>query len=836
MLRMSRTILGWIGIALVGTGCLQAARQESSSPASLSASPQRALLNRYCVTCHNEKLRTAGLSLDKMDVDKISENAPVWEKVVRKLRASAMPPAGMPRPDLATYNSFAAYLEATLDRAAAAKPNPGRPAIRRFNRAEYTNAIRDLLAVDTDAVDIRSRLPADDSGYGFDNIGDVLSVSPMLLERYMSAARKISRLAIGDPAVRPDMATYNVSKLLRQEDRVSEELPFGSRGGIAVRHFFPVDGEYLIKVRLKRSYDGETILGLAEAHQLDLRLDDARIKLFRVGGVRMTRRPTDALDGEAPAAAPPTNAAPANVRSRPDRDADAGLEVRVQVKAGTRRVGVTFPKETLATEGGVFQPRLEARTTESEGGWYNEPLAVGSVTIGGPYDVKGPGETPSRRKIFICSPTRPAEEDSCAGKILFAVARRAYRRSIAEGEIPTLLTPYKAARSKGGSFEAGIEMALQRILVSPDFIFRVERDPENVAPETAYRLSDPELASRLSFFLWSSIPDDELLDLAAQGRLKDPAVLERQVRRMLADSRSRALVDNFAGQWLYLRNIRSVSPDLGEFPDFDENLREALQKETELFFASMLQEDHSVLDLLRADYTFLNERLARHYGIPNIYGNHFRRVTLSDNKERRGLLAQGSILTATSYANRTAPTLRGKWILDNILGTPPPPPPPNVPSLKETDKNGKPLAMSMRQRMEQHRANPACAVCHKLMDPLGFALENFDAVGQWRTREGSTPVDPSGMLPDGTKFQGPAELQKVLLARPEQFVTTVTEKFLTYALGRGVEYYDIPAIRAIVREAASSDYRWSALVLSIVKSTPFQMRRSAGPPTTASLH
>ena len=785
---MLRTSLGWVAIVLVGAGSFQAARPQSLTPISSHASQQRAVLDRYCVVCHNEQLRTAGLTLDTMDVEQIGEGAPVWEKVLRKLQGRAMPPEGMPRPDEATYDSLAGYLEQQLD---SARPNPGRPVLHRLNRAEYSNAVRDLLGLEIDGA---SLLPADDSGYGFDNIGDVLSVSPMLLERYMSAARKISRLAIGDHSGRPDSEIYEVPSFLRQEDRASEDLPFGSRGGIAVRHFFPVDGDYLIKVSLKTSYDGASVLGIAEEHQLDIRLDRKRIGQFTVGGAGGGSRKISPVGENAP---------------------DAHLEVRFPVAAGPRVVGVVFLKETWATEQRIH-PKPGSRELE-------EP-SVGSITISGPYNARGPGETPSRTRILVCSPASSQDEEPCARTIVRTLARRAYRRPIRDDELPTLLGPYQIGRD--GGFEAGIERALQRILVSPEFLFRIERDPKNIEPGTIYPISDLELASRLSFFLWSSIPDDPLLDVAAAGRLKDPAVLEEQVGRMLADPRSKALVSNFAGQWLYLRNMAMVAPDLGEFPEFDENLREALQRETQLFFESMLREDHSVADLLDADYTFLNERLARHYGIENVYGNHFRRVVLS-HEERKGLLGKGSILTTTSYANRTSPVLRGKWVLENILGTPPPPPPPDVPDLEEASGDGK--ALTMRERMEKHRANLACAACHARMDPLGFALENFDAIGGWRTTEAGSPIDSSGALPDGTEFEGAPGLRRILLDRRQEFVMNVTDKLLTYALGRGVEYYDAPAVRSIMREAAPNDYRWSSLITGIVKSTPFQMRRSEEP-------
>jgi len=793
--------------------------QRSPSPDASAAASYRAVLNQYCVVCHNDQLRTAGLVLSKLDVANVPEGAETWEKVIGKLRTGAMPPAGMPRPGKATYDGLATYLETALDRAAIDQPNPGRVSIHRLNRSEYRNAVRDLLATD---IDVESLLPVDDSGYGFDNIADVLSVSPMLLVRYMSAAGKVSRSAIGDPNVLPNLETYDVPYLLTQDERMSEDLPFGSRGGIAIRHNFPVDGEYLIKVRLQRAgieHDRQ-IIGLTEPHQLDVRVDGARIKLFTVGGEQ------------------PDNGGSATATSgkkkfgydyRSADDADTHLEVRFPAKAGMRLVGVNFLNDAWEREGALDSPLAEFRLLDksSEGrsdspGTKEDPPAVSQVSIGGPYNPKGLSETPSRRKIFVCRPANSADELPCASKILSTLARSAYRRPVTTGDLQPLLNLYKVGR-KDGDFEAGIGMALQRILVSPEFLFRVEHDPASVAAGAAYRVSDFELASRLSFFLWSSIPDNQLLNLATAGKLKEPAVLEQQVRRMLADSRSNALVSNFFGQWLYLRNMPGVHPDQDAFPEFDENLREAFEQETQLFLESNLREDRSVLELLNADYTFVNERLARFYGIPNIYGSHFRRVSLDGHEERRGLLGQGSILTVTSYANRTSPTIRGKWLLTNVLGTPPPPPPPDVPSLKETPPNGK--VLTMRERMEQHRSNAACAVCHAQMDPLGFALENFNGVGEWRTiSEAGSAVDASGVLPNGVKFNGPAELRKVLLSHPEQFANTVTDRLLTYALGRGVEYYDQPAIRKITRDAASSNYRWSSLILGIVNSTPFQMR------------
>ena len=814
-----RGIALFFGLASIFCGSLRASQQAAGgAPVS---SPQRALLNRYCVTCHNEKLRTAELTLDKLDVENPASQSAVWEKVVRKLRTGQMPPAGLPRPDQAGYDSLASYLEKKLDAAAAANPNPGRPAVHRLNRAEYANAIRDLLSVEIDGP---SLLPADDAGRGFDNIAEVLSVSPLLVERYLTAARKISRIAVGDPSVRPFTQNYEVSRQLVQDDRMGEDLPFGSRGGIAVRHIFPLDGEYIIKVRLRRNNDNY-IRGLAEPHQLDVRVDGARVKLLTVGGEHKG------------SSGPVYSFINADYKGDPEQEkyefsADEGLEVRFQAKAGTRPVSIAFLKETLAKEGS-WMPR---QTLDDQLAFKGGEPEVDSVSITGPFNGKSLGDTPSRRKIFVCSPAGGErgeiqtvalrrgsdKEDACAKKIFSTLARRAYRRPVTDADIEPLIAFYKSSRARSG-FEASVGVALARMLVSPEFLFRIERDPPNAAPGTVYRISDVELASRLSFFFWSSIPDDQLLDLAERGKLHDPSVLDQQVKRLIADRRSRAMIENFTGQWLNLRKLAAISPDPNVFLDFDDNLREALRQETELFSESIAREDRSVLDFLDADYTYVNERLARYYGIPNVYGSHFRRVKLSD-ENRRGVLGQGSVLTATSYSNRTAPTLRGKWILENVLGTPPPPPPPDVPSLKENASGGK--ILTMRQRMEQHRANPACAVCHSRMDPLGFALENFDGMGRWRTAEGTSKIDPSGTLPDGTKFEGPSGLRKILMGRREQFVTTFTEKLLTYALGREIESYDEPVVRSIMRDAAPGGYRWSSVIAGIVRSAPFQMRRT----------
>jgi len=836
---MRRSGLRWMAIAALLAVPLLTAQAQTSRQTSTPQTPAsyRATITRYCVVCHNERLQTAGLMLDQMDVAQVGDSPEVWEKVVRKLRTRGMPPSGMPRPDEAFYDSFAGYLENELDRAAAADPNPGRVAVHRLNRTEYVNAVRDLLAVDLNGEEV---LPADDSGYGFDNIGDVLSVSPVLLERYLSAAARVSRIAVGDPTIAAVLQVYEGPQTFTQEDhedRVGAGLPFGTRGGLAVAHFFPVEGEYEIHVEMERN-GFEYIRGILEPHQLQILVDGELVKQFTVGGEKHGKSgPIYANSGV-------IGDTEQEVYER--RTGDEGLRLRLPMKAGRHAVAAAFLKETTETEG-ALRPRMSLyQYTTYKGG---DP-SVGSLVIGGPYNARKADETPSRKKIFVCYPQgaadqsapdqsaaekRAEEEESCAREILSNLARLAYRRPVTSADVETLLRFYRKGRQggdfQGGDFEAGVEMALRRMLVDSEFLLRIERDPAPASartrPGSIYPISDLELASRLSFFLWSSIPDAELLGLAESGRLREPAVLEHQIRRMMADERSQALVDNFAGQWLYLRNMATIQPDPSAFREFDDNLRAAFQQETSLFFESIVREDRSVVDLLDANYTFLNERLARHYGIPNVYGSRFRRVTLSADDERRGLLGQGSLLTVTSYANRTSPVLRGKWILENILGTPPPPPPPNVPSLPEDTGGAK--VMSMRERMEQHRANPVCASCHALMDPLGFALENFDAVGEWRAAEGGTKIDSSGALADGTKFDGPGDLRRALLKHPEQFVTTVTEKLLTYAMGRGVEYYDQPAIRRVLREAAPDNYRWSSIVMGIVNSTPFQMRRIEEP-------
>jgi Protein of unknown function (DUF1592)/Protein of unknown function (DUF1588)/Protein of unknown function (DUF1585)/Protein of unknown function (DUF1587)/Protein of unknown function (DUF1595)/Cytochrome C oxidase, cbb3-type, subunit III len=757
----------------------------------------RALLDQYCVVCHNQRAKTAGLMLDKEDVTNVSLDPETWEKVVRKLRAGAMPPQGMPRPDKATLDNFVGSIETALDRAAAEHPNPGRTVVHRLNRAEYANAIHDLLTLN---VDVTGLLPADDESYGFDNIAETLRMSPVLMERYLSAARKISRLAVGDTNIVPAYETYRVRPDLGQDEHI-EGLPLGTRGGILIHHNFELDGDYIFKTKLALNTSAK-VRGLDYPNDFVITVDGAIVHRATVGG----KADEDASDDNS---------------SDGENAILARLQAKVPIKAGPHTVGVAFIRKTSAMPDGVLEPYLRSTVDPLE--QRGVPL-IDNVSIGGPFDEKGPGDTPSRRRIFVCRPKTGADEVPCARQILSTLARKAYRHPVTDGEMERLLGFYQQGRNEG-NFDQGIESALRFMLTDPKFVFRFEHDPPQVAAGAAYRVSDLELASRLSFFLWSSIPDDELLTVATENKLHEPAVLEAQVRRMLADPRSKAMVDNFAGQWLYLRNLQGADPNIAEFPNFDDNLREGFRRETNLFFESIIQGDRSVLDLLNANYTFVNERLARHYGIPDVYGSRFRRVNVTDDA-RRGLLGQGSFLLVTSYATRTSPVLRGKWILENILGTPVPPPPPNVPALKDNTPGGKQL--SVRERMEAHRKNPACAVCHKIMDPVGFALENFDAVGEWRNEEAGKPIDASGVLVDGTKVNGPVELRQAILKRPQTFAGTMTEKLMTYALGRGLEYYDMPAVRGIVREMAKNDYRFSTMVLGIVKSAPFQMRVKKG--------
>jgi len=738
-------------------------------------------------------VRSGELALDALDVSDVAPQAATWEKVVRKVRAGAMPPAGMPRPDEATAAALVADLTASLDRAA--MPNPGRPLLHRLNRAEYANVVRDLLAID---VDVRSLLPADDSAFGFDNNADLLVVSPSLLDRYLTAADRVSALAVGDMTTAAGSDTF-YTKGDQSQSQEQEGLPIGTVGGIGVRYTFPLDGEYEFRVALLRN-NLEGIRGLEHPHQLEISVDGERVFLGDIGGA--------AEDGQT-----------GTITDKSDAT-DARLHVRVPVKAGPRVVTAAFIRK-IAANTNRLRPflRSNAGTYDSTGRPH-----VKALTIKGPFNATGPGDTPSRQRVFVCRPSAAASEEPCARRILTTLARRAYRRPVGDRDLAPLLEFYRDGRKKG-SFDSGIQLALRRLLASPTFIFRVEEDPPGLAAGTPYRVNDVELASRLSFFLWSSMPDDALLDLAAAGRLRQPAVLEAQVRRMLADPRAGALVQNFAGQWLHIRNLQNIAPNTDEFPDFDNDLRDAFRRETELFFASVVNEDRDVLDLMTADYTFVNERLAKHYGLTGVYGPQFRRVTLT-GETRRGLLGKGSILLATSHADRTAPTLRGKWILENLLGTPPPAPPANVPPFEQT-ATAKPR--TIRERLESHRANPSCASCHRTMDGLGFTLENFNAVGAWRVREAGGEVNAEGAMTDGQRAVGVAGLRAALLEHSDVFVQTLTEKLMTYGLGRGLQEYDMPVVRHVVSDADAQGRKFSALVMGIVKSPPFQMRRKADP-------
>ena len=757
--------------------------------AAAAGASEEALIQKYCVTCHNDRVKTSGLSLQGMKPADASAHANVWENVVRKLRGGMMPPQGMPRPDDASIESLTAFLEGRLDEHARKNPDPGHKPVHRLNRTEYGNAVRDLLDLD---VDVTGLLPADDESHGFDNIAGVLRVSPSLLEQYLAAAHKISSLAVGtdNDVIR---LAYRVPPDDSQEEHV-DGLPLGTRGGLLFRHNFPQDAEYEFSVVLLRNIVGY-MTGLEFAHKLELTIDGVPVFEAQVGG-------------EA------DNLASDKNMSEAGNAIDARLKTRVFVKAGPRSVGVSFARRNAAESDEPLQ--LHERNHDLQD--MNGLPQIDHVNLTGPYASKGPGDTPSRRRVFSCTPATPAQETACAQKILSGLARRAYRRPVTQEDLAPIFGLYEEGRKKG-SFETGVQQGLRLILASPKFLFRTEAAPS----AAAVRVSDVELASRLSFFLWSSIPDDTLLNLAAQGRLSQPAVLEQQVRRMLADTRARALVDNFASQWLLLRNLKGHIPTPTEFPNFDNELRQAFRRETELFVESIMREDRSVLDLLNADYTFVNERLARHYGVRGIYGSHFRRVTLP-SEERRGLLGQGSILTVTSYPNRTSPVLRGKYILENILGTPPPAPPADVPALNDNQPGEE--AQSLRARLEMHRKAPNCASCHRVMDPLGFALENFDGIGEWRVKEPGGSIDPSGQLADGSKVDGPVALRKALNKRPDMFVRTLTEKLMTYGLGRGIEHGDMPIVRGIGRDAAKQGYKFSSIVLGIVKSAPFQMKKA----------
>ncbi len=790
-----------LAAAILMMGVARSAHAQASETAPTS---EQATIDRYCITCHNDRLLTGNLSFEGVDIADVAAHRDVWEKAVRKLRAGQMPPQPRPRPDAATSARLVSYLEAALDAAAAAAPDPGRTdTFRRLNRTEYQNAVRDLLALD---IDVTTLLPRDDAAFGFDNVGTG-GLSPTLMERYLAAAQKVSRLAVGAHAPAPGSRVAIVPVDLTQEDHL-EGLPFGTRGGTAVEHTFPFDGEYEIEVRLQRNRN-ENVEGLTEPHEVEIMLDGERLQVF-------TMLPSENLVMLADAV------------YYADAGIDNHLNVRVAVTAGPHVVGATFIKKNSALLETTRQP-YDAHFNMDRSP--RQQPAVRSVSIVGPFDPTGIAVTPSRERIFSCRPatTSASESESeeaaadCATSIIASLARRAYRRPVTVDDLDQLVSFFRSGYADGG-FEAGIETALRALLASPEFLFRIERDPDNVAPGAPYRVSDVELASRLSFFLWSSLPDEELLRIAAAGELSDGAVLERQVRRMLADPRAESLTTNFASQWLHLRNLDAVRPDARLFPDFDDNLRRGFRRETELLFQSLLDENRSVLDLLTADYTFVNERVARHYGVPNVYGDHFRRIDLPEGSPRAGLLGHGSILTVTSYATRTSPVLRGKWILENLLGTPPPPPPPNVPLLDETRSNTR--VVSMRERMEAHRANPVCAACHRNMDPAGLSMENFDAIGRWRETDRGAPIDATGSLPGSEDFGGVAGLRQTLVDRPDVFATTATEKLLIYALGRGLAPSDAAAVRAITTSAADDDYRLPSLILGVVQSTPFQMRRS----------
>jgi len=806
-------MFAWAALQAAGAGRQQpsAADGTRASASASRAQSVRTIVDQYCVTCHNARLKSGDLALDELDVARIGESGETWERVVRKLQTRAMPPAGARRPDEATYQTLLNSLTSELDRAASVNPNPGRPMLRRMNRAEYGNAVRDLVALEIDPTVL---LPADDSAYGFDTIADVLNVSPTLQERYLSAAAKVSALAVGDPSRGPVSESYRVRQDLSQNQHL-EGLPLGTVGGLMVHHHFPMDGEYRLQIGLQQTNFGN-LRGLDYPQQVETTIDGERVHIATIGGntdlAMMFEEPQNAGDR-----------------------IEARLASRVRVKAGPRAVGVAFIRNLPIGDTRRLQQFLRSSVDTLD--WTGLPH-IQSLTITGPFNQAGPGDTPSRRRIFICDPTRSERasqaaakaeagaELACARRILQTLARRAYRRPVNASDIDPLLAFYRAGRAEG-TFDTGIQRALHAILANPRFVFRVEQDPEGAKPGGTFQITDLELASRLSFFLWSTIPDDALLEAAEAGTLHRTDVLEQQVRRMLADPKSQALVANFAGQWLQLRNVKSILPNSDEFPDFDDSLRQSMLRETELLFDSIMREDRSVIELLTADYTFVNERLARHYGIPNVYGSHFRRVSVTD-EARRGLLGQGSILALTSHAERTSPVVRGKWVLENILGTPPPPPPGDVPPLKENEAGQKPK--TMRELMSQHRANPTCAACHRLMDPIGFALENFDAVGAWRTHEPGGVIDASAELQDGTKIDGVAALREAIVRRPGVFTTTMTEKLFTYGLGRGLTYRDMPVVRAIVQGAAAHEYRFSSIVLGIVQSRPFQMKMAEGRP------
>jgi Protein of unknown function (DUF1592)/Protein of unknown function (DUF1588)/Protein of unknown function (DUF1585)/Protein of unknown function (DUF1587)/Protein of unknown function (DUF1595)/Planctomycete cytochrome C len=803
--------------ALFVVGCLAwlsnsptLAQQPLAPPAAAGAAQLRTVLDTYCIGCHNQRLRTGGLTLDSVDLTAPGVNPELWERVIAKLRAGSMPPPGRPRPDAATYHALAGWLEDDIDREWLRHPNPGRhSAVHRLNRTEYNNAIRDLFAFDAESVDVKPLLPGDETADGsFDNFADSLSISPAHLERYLSVARQVTRLATGVPPAHPGVATFEIPLHVVQDDRQSEDLPLGSRGGLAIHYDFPVDGEYAIKVRLQRQYQ-DYIKGMGWPQQLDVRVDGRLLKRFSVGGDAKGRPAASSYAGDGE----PGFAGDDSWEKYMQVGADAGLEVRAPVRAGSHVVGVSFVRQLWEPEG-LPQPLQRGRVITDDQ-VYMGYASIGAVQIGGPYKISGPPkDTPARRSIFVCAPATAADEKPCATRILSKMARLAYRRPVTSGDLETLTDFFDARRLEGGDFDAGIQFALERMLVDPDFLLRVH------SPKADAHQKNVELASRLSFFLWSSIPDDRLLTLAERGQLASLPVLEGEVRRMLADPRALdSLVDDFAAQWLNLRRVDEVVVDPERYPNYDLSLMQALRRETELFVGSTIRDDRSIVDLLDANYTFVNERLARHYGIPGVYGSRFRRVTLANHDQRGGLLAQGALLATTSYPDRTSPVLRGKWLLNNIFGLPVPPPPPGVDT--NLDKPGARPA-SIRERLAEHRKNPSCSSCHSTIDPLGFTLENFDVIGGWRTSdESGHPVDARGTTSSGASIDGLSGLRAALLAQPEQFPRTLTEKLMAYALGRRLEYSDRPAVRKIVRDAAPDGYKWSSIILGIVKSPEF---------------
>ncbi|HEV3334623.1 MAG TPA: DUF1592 domain-containing protein [Bryobacteraceae bacterium] len=784
----------WVALVTAVAALAQSGTAPKQAPNRVRLSPaaQQSVIAQYCVGCHNQKAKIGGLALDTLDVSRAGDHAETLEKVIRKLRAGMMPPAGAKRPDPGTFEALASGLENTIDQEASFKPAVVPPGVHRVNRAEYANSVRDLLGVEIDPAEF---LPVDDAGSGFDNLAGTLTLSPALVEGFLSAAGKISRLALGHETALTEKR-YIIPGDRSQEDHI-EGLPLGTRGGALFRYYFPADGEYLISWFAVRDYNGVLFAGNRKGEKVELLLDGERVKLFEMDQVTKV---AEALKEK--------------------------NQIRLPVKAGLHVVGMAFLATTQVPNDDLNRHNLRSVIESGPLEGFTFSPHIGQIVITGPYNATRPSDSASRGKIMECRPADAADEVPCAKKILSQLARRAYRRPLKDADLEDLLSEYQNGRNQGGDFESGIERALQTILADPEFVFRGEAVPTGVKPGQAYRISDLELASRLSFFLWSSPPDETLLALASQEKLKDPTVLEQQTRRMLADPRAHALVTNFGGQWLQLRNLANSSPIALDFPDFDDTLREAFKRETEMLLESVIREDRDVAELLDADYTFVNERLARHYGIPNVYGSQFRRVQLNGELEiRRGLLGKGSIELVTSLPDRTSPVQRGKWVLMNILGIIPPDPPPDVPPLKESNSGefSAPIQMSMRRRMDEHRANAACASCHRMFDPIGFALESFDAVGRYRTTEFGQPLDLSGQFVDGTQFNGPAGLQQALRRYAPQFVQVMTEKLLTYALGRRVDFYDMPSVRAIVREAEPDNRRFSSLILGIVKSAPFQM-------------